>query len=63
MQDTVEMHESDEFPGEFETDVATFVDPRTKLMGVRILCAGETLEIDDSEFKEQKDMEEYTLIR
>ena len=38
LQDSVEMHESDEFPGEFETDVAAFIDPRTSQMGVRVLC-------------------------
>ena len=41
------MIESDEFPGCYETDVCAFVDPRTKLNGVRILCAEESFETED----------------
>lgn len=33
------MFESEEFPGNFETDIAAFVDPRTSSNGVRILCS------------------------
>lgn len=29
LQDNVEMFESEEFPGSFETDIAAFIDPRT----------------------------------
>lgn len=29
LQDEVEMFESEEFPGSYETDVCAFVDPRT----------------------------------
>lgn len=36
------MFESEEFPGQMETDVCAFVDPRTRLNGVRILCAEES---------------------
>ena len=50
LQDTVVMHPSEEFPGELETDVAAFIDPRTHMMGVRVLCAEESLEIDDPNF-------------
>ena len=38
------MFESEEFPGNFETDVAIFVDPRTKENGVRVLCCEESFE-------------------
>ena len=61
-QDTVEMHESEEFPGEFETDVAAFVDPRSHMMGVRVLCVEESLSLGD-DFTKQKDLEEYELMR
>ena len=47
LQDNVEMHESEEFPGEFETDVAAFLDPRAQAMGVRVLCVEESLELDE----------------
>jgi hypothetical protein len=63
LQDEVEMHESEEFPGEFETDVAAFIDPRTSQMGVRVLCAEESLEIDDPIIKKLDNSEEYDLIR
>ena len=42
----MEMHESEEFPGEFETDVAAFLDPRSEAMGVRVLCVEESLELE-----------------
>lgn len=44
LQDEVEMHPSEEFPGSFETDVAAFVDPRTKENGVRVLCCEQSFE-------------------
>ena len=40
------MHESEEYPGTFETDVAAFVDPRTNQNGVRVLCCEESFEPD-----------------
>ena len=63
LQDSVEMHESDEFPGEFETDVAAFIDPRTSQMGVRVLCVEQSLEIDDPIIKRLDTSEEYDIIR
>ena len=54
------MFESEEFPGCMETDIAAFVDPRTALQGVRILCAAasfipesdvEVLQNPDREYK------------
>ena len=57
------MHESDEFPGEEETDVAVFVDPRNVQMGVRILCHEESLELDESEFTRIDSPIEYDAIR
>ena len=47
LQDRVEMFESEEHPGVFETDIAAFVDPRTQAQGVRILCADESLDLDE----------------
>lgn len=41
------MFESEEHPGEFETDIACFADPRTNMNGVRILCAEGSFEWDD----------------
>ena len=46
LQESVEMFESEEFPGSFETDVCAFVDPRTASNGVRVLCAEESLEAE-----------------
>lgn len=64
LQDSVEMHESEEFPGEFETDVAAFLDPRTQAMGVRVLCVEESLELEESNLmRKLDDPEEYDLIR
>jgi len=57
------MFESDEFPGSFETDVCAFVDPRTKMNGVRVLCAEESLELDENEIRLQDDSTEYDLSR
>lgn len=58
------MHESEEFPGEFETDVAAFLDPRTQAMGVRVLCVEESLELEESNLmRKLDDPEEYDLIR
>jgi hypothetical protein len=41
------MFESEEFPGNYETDVCAFVDPRTQANGVRILCAQESFSPED----------------
>ena len=60
------MHESEEFPGEFETDVAAFLDPRSEAMGVRVLCVEESLELEgdvQSMIKKLETPEEYDLIR
>ena len=57
------MHENEEFPGELETDVAAFRDPRTNMMGVRVVCADGSLEIEDPSFVQRKDTEEYDIIR
>ena len=46
LQDNAPMFESEEHPGQFETDICAFVDPRTKANGVRILCAEESFEPD-----------------
>lgn len=55
------MFPSDEFEGELETDVAAFIDPRSILMGVRILCAEESLELDG--IKRVDNPFEYNLFR
>jgi folate-binding protein YgfZ len=57
------MHPSEEFPGEFETDVVAFIDPRTSQMGVRVLCVEDSLHIDDPEIKRIESSEEYDIIR
>lgn len=63
LQDKVEMFPSEEFPGEMETDVAAFVDPRTTWMGTRILCNEQSLELDDGEFKRLNNDKEYHWLR
>jgi hypothetical protein len=57
------MHESEEFPGEFETDVAAFLDPRTQDMGVRVLCVEESLDFDETLFRKLDTPEEYDIYR
>jgi folate-binding protein YgfZ len=59
------MHQSEDpqFEGEMETDVAAFVDPRSYMMGVRVLCAEGSLELNDPSFQPQNDNLEYTLMR
>ena len=59
----MELHESEEFPGEMETDVAAFVDPRTSDMGVRILCCDDSLEVEDSDLVRLNDPTEYHYLR
>jgi len=62
IQERVEKFESEEFPGEFETDVLAFSDPRSQLNGVRLLCNEESLELD-SGVKKFEGPERYNLIR
>ena len=56
------MFESDTFPGQFETDILAFTDPRTNLNGVRILCADGSFEIE-GDVKVYDDSTEYDLMR
>lgn len=63
LQDMIEMFPSEDHPGETETDVACFVDPRTSWMGVRILCNDESLQLDDPEFVPIDDDHEYHMLR
>ena len=55
------MFESEEWPGEKETDVAIFVDPRTRQMGLRIMASDQGMEVDDLETTD--DVLEYDLYR
>ena len=55
------MAESEEWPGETETDVAAFADPRSQLMGVRILCSEGNMELEDIDTVHDND--EYTIYR
>ena len=65
LQSRVEMFESEEFPGQFETDVLAFGDPRTSFNGVRIMCAEGSFEMDEQDgvklYSDEK--EQYDLIR
>ena len=45
LQDRAHLFESEEFPGQLETDVAAYVDPRTAAQGVRVLCTDDSFEI------------------
>lgn len=55
------MFDSEEWPGEKETDVAIFVDPRTEQMGVRILASDQEMDIADLE--QSDETLEYDLLR
>ena len=57
------MFDSEEFPGQFETDIACFVDPRTNYNGVRILCAEGSFEYDDPDIMVYDDDSEYRFAR
>ncbi|CDW76044.1 aminomethyl transferase [Stylonychia lemnae] len=63
LQDTATMFESEEFPGQFETDIACFTDPRTNYNGVRILCAEGSFEYDDPDIAVYENDEEYKFTR
>lgn len=56
------MFESEAFPGQFETDILAFTDPRTHMNGVRVLCAEGSFELDE-EIKVFEDHSEYDLMR
>lgn len=56
------MFESDEFPGNFETDVCAFVDPRTASNGVRIMCAEDSFVPEDG-IKVLTDPQQYNIAR
>ena len=57
------MYESEEFPGQFETDLCAFVDPRCHENGVRFLCAEETFEAEADVTILNDNMSEYKLNR
>lgn len=57
------MFQSEEFPGEFETDILAFADPRTSFNGVRVICGEGSFEIDDKDVKVHQDESEYNVIR
>ena len=63
------MFESEEFPGQMETDVLAFADPRTSFNGVRILCSQGSFDLEENggigDFKvySDGDQKEYDLIR
>jgi len=57
------MHESEDFPGESETDVCTFLDPRYSNLGVRVVCADGSFEIDDPDVTVNENTLEYDLLR
>ena len=65
LQSRAEMFESEEFPGEKETDVLAFADPRTSFIGARVMCGNGSFEIEDPSIKYYKngDHQEYDLIR
>lgn len=56
------MFESEEFPGNFETDVCAFVDPRTSSNGVRILCAQESFQPEEG-VEILTDLKQYNVSR
>lgn len=56
------MFESEIYPGQFETDVLAFTDPRTKYNGIRVLCNEESFDLSD-DLKVYKNSSEYDLVR
>lgn len=65
LQSTAEMFESEVYPGQMETDVLAFADPRTSLVGVRVMCGHGSFEVDDPNIKyyNNGDHKEYDLFR
>lgn len=61
LQSRAEKFESELYPGNFETDVLAFADPRTNFNGVRIMCAEGSFELEDDTMK--ADALEYNLLR
>jgi len=57
------MFESEEFPGQMETDVCAFVDPRCHGNGVRFLCAEESFEPEEGVEIITNSMAEYKASR
>jgi len=57
------MHESEDHPGQFETDVCAFVDPRCHENGVRFLCAEESFTPDIDVTTTNDNMSLYKLNR
>lgn len=61
------MHDSEEWPGEKECDVAVFIDPRCPQLGVRFLCAHGQFDLEDGDelnsIQRMSDTSEYTLYR
>lgn len=56
------MFESDEFPGQFETDILAFSDPRNYGNGVRIICGNGSFEADENLLR-FNDHKEYNAVR
>ena len=57
------MHENEEYPGELETDVAAFMDPRSVNNGIRIVCAKESFMVGEIDTILENPNEEYKVIR
>ena len=60
--DSVEKYESEEFPGQMETDICIFTDPRTHFNGIRVHCNRENFDLDES-VPILKSSKEYHLNR
>ena len=43
------MYENEDHPGELETDIAAFVDPRTADNGIRVVCTEESFFIGNKD--------------
>ena len=57
------MHENEDYPGELETDVAAFIDPRTVANGIRVVCAEESFMVGDIDTINQNPNKEYKVMR
>lgn len=55
--------ESEEYPGEMETDVICFADPRKAMNGVRVVCGKGSFEFENGEIIFHEDNSFYDFQR
>ena len=64
VQNLAHYEDSSEFPGQKETDVVAFADPRTSFNGVRLLCGKGSFSVEEQEGVKKGDGErDYEVFR